>query len=111
MVKETDHEKDLRKAVERAGGKCFKLPASLYRFIPDRLILLPVGRVFFRELKKDGEKATPGQVAFIKILQNMGFNAEIIHGKKGVEEFIDVFIRRTVPTVDRPSEAELPGSP
>ena len=100
MVKEADHEKQLRKAVERAGGKCFKLPAIIYRFIPDRLILLPVGRVFFRELKRDGEEATPGQIAFIKILQKMGFNAEVIHGKSGVEEFIDVYIRRTIPKAD-----------
>lgn len=94
-MKEADHEKELRKAVERAGGRCLKLPANLYRFIPDRLILLPgqpVGRVFFRELKKDGEKATEGQIAFIKILQRMGFNAEIIHGKQGVREFIDAHI-------------------
>jgi hypothetical protein len=101
MVKEADHEKELRKAVERAGGRCWKLPASIYRFIPDRLILLPRGRVFFRELKKDGEKATLGQIAMIKILQNMGFNAEIIHGKSGVKEFIDVHISQSVPTIDR----------
>jgi hypothetical protein len=96
MAKESDHERDLRKAVERAGGRCWKLPASIYRFIPDRLILLPVGRVFFRELKKDGEKPTLGQIAMIKILQKMGFNAEIIHGKSGVEEFINVHINGTI---------------
>lgn len=100
MVKEADHERDLRKAVERAGGRCFKLPASLYRGIPDRLILLPGGRMFFRELKKDGEKAKPVQVVFIKILQAMGFNAEVIHGKSGVKEFIDVHIKGSVPKVD-----------
>lgn len=104
MVKEADHEKQLRKAVERAGGLCLKLPANLYRFIPDRLILLPgpplLGRVFFRELKRDGEKASAGQVAFIKILSNMGFNAEIIHGKSGVKEFIDEHIGRTVSEAD-----------
>lgn len=92
MVKETELERDLRKAVERAGGKCFKLPAALYRGIPDRLILLPGGRVFFRELKKEKEKPTGVQLAFIKILQTMGFNAEVIHGKSGVREFIDVHI-------------------
>ena len=100
MVKEADHELELRKAVERAGGRCWKLPASIYRFIPDRLILLPPGRVFFRELKRGKEKPTSGQIAMIKILQNMGFNAEIIHGKQGVREFIDEHINRTVPKAD-----------
>lgn len=100
MTKEADHEKQLRKAVERAGGKCFKLPAIIYRFIPDRLILLPPGRTFFRELKKDGEKATQGQAAFIKLLQNMGFNAEVIHGKQGVEEFINVYVKPAVRKAD-----------
>lgn len=100
MVKEADHERQLRKAVERAGGKCFKLPAAIYRFIPDRLILLPGGRLFFRELKRDGEKPTSGQIAFIQILSRMGFNAEVIHGKQGVEEFINAHIGRSVQSVD-----------
>lgn len=96
MAREADHEKQLRDAVVAAGGLCFKLPAIIYRFIPDRLILLPVGRVFFRELKREGEKATAGQLRFIKILQRMGFNAEVIHGKEGVEEFINAHIIRSV---------------
>jgi hypothetical protein len=100
-VKESDHEKSLRDAVVAAGGLCFKLPAIIYRFIPDRLILLPVGRVFFRELKRDKkDKATAGQLRFIKILQKMGFNAEVIHGKEGVEEFINAHIKGTVRPVD-----------
>lgn len=93
MSKESDLEKKLRKAVEQAGGLCLKMPANLYRFIPDRIIFLPKGRVFLRELKREGERATTGQKAFIKIFQAMGFNAEVIHGKQGVEDFIDAHIK------------------
>lgn len=37
--------------VEAHGGIYLKLPATLYRGIPDRLVLLPGGRVLFVELK------------------------------------------------------------
>ena len=99
-VSESTIETTLRKAVERAGGKCFKLPAIIYRGIPDRMVLLPGGRLYFVELKKDGGRTEKGraevQAAFRKILLNMGFNACQIEGKKGVERFIHDHVTHTI---------------
>lgn len=86
---EVDHEKQLKKAVDRAGGLCLKLPAIIYRGIPDRMVLLPGGRIFFIELKVRKGRASEVQLAFREILRRLGFNSELIHGKEGVERFIN----------------------
>jgi hypothetical protein len=92
-VRERAHERLLRKTAVRAGGLCFKLPAFLYRGIPDRLVLMPGGRLFFLELKAFGKKPTEVQLTFQKILQTMGFNSEIITGKDEMERFLHEHIR------------------
>ncbi|HVJ70562.1 MAG TPA: VRR-NUC domain-containing protein [Sphingomicrobium sp.] len=92
-MREREHEKLLRKTVVRAGGLCIKLPAYLYRGIPDRMVLMPGGRIYFLELKAEGKKPSVTQSAFRKILQAMGFYSEIIQGKDEMERFLDDRIR------------------
>jgi hypothetical protein len=92
-VRENTIEKTLRERVEGAGGRCLKLPAILYRGIPDRLVLLPMGRIFFIELKADKARTDPGraihQSAFRKFLQSIGFNALVIQGKDELDQFLN----------------------
>jgi hypothetical protein len=45
-------EAHLVRRVEAAGGVCIKLNPAAYKGIPDRLVLLPGGRVAFVELKR-----------------------------------------------------------
>ncbi len=87
-MRESQLEKELRKAVEQAGGRCFKLPATLYRGIPDRMVLLPKGRIFFIELKTEKGRPSKTQSAFRIFLQSIGFYSDIIHGKSALKEFI-----------------------
>ena len=93
-MKERLYEKDLRVAVESAGGLCLKLPSRLYRGIPDRLILLPGGRVFFVELKAERGRTSKVQSAFRTFLRSIGFNSEVIRGKQEVEEFIQEHVSK-----------------
>jgi hypothetical protein len=92
-VKETALEAKLRKAVERAGGFCLKLPSQFYRGIPDRLILLPGARIIFVELKAEKGRVKEVQYAFQKILQGLGFTSLIIRGIQETEEFIDAHLK------------------
>lgn len=87
-MRESLIERRLREAVERAGGKCLKLPANLYRGIPDRLVLLPGGRVFFIELKTSKGKPSEPQIAFREFLQRLGFHSLIIYGISETDQFI-----------------------
>jgi hypothetical protein len=46
--------------------------------LPDRLVLLPRGRVLFVELKRPGQKPRPAQQRWIKKLRGLGFSVEVV---------------------------------
>ena len=72
-VREKDVERKLKKRVESMGCKCLKFESPGFTGVPDRLILLPGGRVAFAELKAPGKKERPRQVWVQKELRDLGF--------------------------------------
>lgn len=92
---ETSVEGDLRAAVIAAGGLCLKLPAILYRGIPDRLVLLPGARIFFVETKrvKSHSRTSIHQSRTREFLRTLGFQALIIHGHPALQEFIETHVK------------------
>lgn len=64
--------------MEAKGGKAIKLIASAWVGIPDRLVLAPGGRVWFVELKKQGEKPRPIQLKRHGQLKQLGFHVYTI---------------------------------
>lgn len=91
MKSEASIEDELRQAVEAAGGIAIKLPATLYRGIPDRLVLLPGQTVVFVELKKSKAKTKRStaihQDRWAKFLQTLGFTYVTLEGSEGLEAF------------------------
>ena len=55
--------------VKKLGGIALKLNSTSMKGLPDRLILLPNGILFFAELKATGKKARPLQKFILKKLQ------------------------------------------
>lgn len=49
---ERDIEQKLRKKVEAVGGRCLKWVCPGWSGVPDRIILLPYGRIYFVETKR-----------------------------------------------------------
>ena len=49
---ERDIEQKLRRGVEAQGGKCLKWVCPGWSGVPDRIILLPGGRLYFVETKR-----------------------------------------------------------
>lgn len=76
LVSEKVIEATLRKAVEVWGGKCIKLLPS-ETGLPDRLVLLPGGVMFFVETKSTGDKPSPRQQLVHRRLRSMGFRVEV----------------------------------
>ena len=70
---EKDIEKRLIKPVRALGGLCLKLECPGYTGMPDRLILLPGGRVLFVETKQPGKKERARQVLVQDSLRGLGF--------------------------------------
>lgn len=111
---ETDIEGYLVQRVEAIGGMARKFVSPGHDKVPDRLILLPIGRrnggdpdtdsigyivgqcVVFVETKKPGELATfpknaheRGQLREHERLRALGFRVEVIDTKEGVDAFVE----------------------
>ena len=77
----------LVRRIDELGGVALKLqppPAG----IPDRLVLLPGGRMYFIELKRPGEGPRKLQVYWLEKLLRMGFEARVLDSKEAVREFV-----------------------
>ena len=71
---EKDIEKALTRAVTRHGGLCLKWVCPGWSGVPDRIIVLPGGRVIFVELKRpQGGKRSPMQIWWSRKLNGLGF--------------------------------------
>lgn len=71
---ERDIERKLRVTVERHGGLCLKWVCPGWSGVPDRIILLPGGRIIFCELKRPkGGKVAELQEWWKRRLTRLGF--------------------------------------
>ena len=61
MAKEKIIEQKLVREVKERGGICPKLTSPGFDGMPDRIVLLPRGRMAFVEVKAPGEKPRPLQ--------------------------------------------------
>lgn len=77
---EKDIEKKLRTMVENHGGLCLKWVCPGWSGVPDRIILLPGGRIMFVELKRPkGGKVSPMQQWWARKLRSLGFWVTFLH--------------------------------
>lgn len=60
------------------GGMALKLDAMSCAGIPDRLVVLPNGKMFFVELKQPGKKPRALQLKRHADLKRMGFEVYVI---------------------------------
>lgn len=90
-MREATVERYLREEVKKRGGIALKLNTKSGRGWPDRIVLMPIARIAFVEVKAPGRKATKLQALRIKTLRTMGFWAEVIDTKVGVDEFLLLF--------------------
>jgi len=71
---EKEIERALRNLVEHHGGLCLKWVCPGWAGVPDRIVLLPGGRVVFVELKRPkGGKVSPLQLWWSDRLARLGF--------------------------------------
>lgn len=73
---EKDIELKLRKMIERHGGLCLKWVCPGWSGVPDRILLLPGGRVLFVETKRPkGGRLEKLQAWWLERLRGLGFLA------------------------------------
>lgn len=71
-VSEKSIEDYLRLRVKQAGGRAYKFVSPGNAGVPDRLAILPGGRIAFVELKAPGKKPTVLQQKKIQELRSLG---------------------------------------
>ena len=89
-VLEKDIEAYFVKAVESLGGEALKLEVKGRRGWPDRLAILPGGRVVFVELKRHSGKASALQVARFRRLLALRHFCETLWSCEDVDRWAQV---------------------
>ena len=87
-MKEKQVEEKLRQAIKAMGGIAYKFTSPGNIGVPDRIVLLPGGRVWFVELKTDAGRHTPNQERQIQRIQSAGCNACTLYGIDEVNAFL-----------------------
>ena len=87
-VGEREIEACLIRHAEKAGGKAYKFTSPGCAGVPDRLVALPGGIVFFVELKAPGEKPRPLQEKRGKEITELGVPVFWIDSKEEAEDII-----------------------
>lgn len=87
-MRETSIEKYLRKQILKMGGKAYKWTSPGEWGLPDRIIVLPEGRVYFVELKTETGELSKAQRFQLEHLQDLGCMTRVLYGKPGVEKFL-----------------------
>jgi hypothetical protein len=89
QVTEKYIEQKLVKVVKELGGIAPKFVSPGLDGVPDRIVLLPMGRMAFVELKAPGKKMRPLQVRRKGQLEALGFLVYCIDGVEQIEEVLN----------------------
>ncbi len=89
MGKEKSIEQKLVRATKGRGGICPKLVSPGFDGMPDRLVLLPYGRMGFVEVKAPGEKPRPLQTARHHLLTRLGFKVYVLDAPEQIGGILD----------------------
>lgn len=88
-LREREIEKKLVEAVRKTGGICPKFISPGNDGMPDRIVLLPGGKIGFVEVKAPGKRPRPLQMRRKKQLERLGFKVFCVDGVEQIGGVID----------------------
>ncbi|WP_315439856.1 VRR-NUC domain-containing protein [uncultured Selenomonas sp.] len=88
-MRERDLERYTTMVIKSHGGLALKFISTGYAGVPDRLVLMPGGKMCFMELKAPGRKPRPLQVRRIEQLRALGFKVYVVDGKEEIGGIIN----------------------
>ena len=88
-MREREIERKLVSAVKSRGGICPKFVSPGFDGMPDRVVLLPHGKIGFVEVKRPGEQPRPLQKARHRLLRKLGFLVFVLDGEEQIGGMID----------------------
>lgn len=89
-MKEEGLERKLKKKVEAAGGLFLKWVSPGFSGVPDRICLMPGGRIVFLEIKRPGRTGglSPRQIRVIGQIRGLGFQVAVVNSEEAADEYI-----------------------
>ena len=88
-MREKDIEQALVAKVKAMGGIAPKFTSPGFDGMPDRLVLLPGGRMGFVELKAPGKEPRALQGARHRLLRRLGFKVYVINGIERIDSVLE----------------------
>ena len=89
---ESYYENKLRLKIKnlKCGALCLKFVSPGYTGVPDRIILLPGGKLTFVEIKKPGEKERDRQKYVQSVLRRLGFDVfSVVDSNDRIDEVVE----------------------
>lgn len=86
---ERELEEKFRRRVKAAGGKAYKFVSPGNDGVPDRLVVLPGGRIGFVELKQEGRRPTALQQKRILELRALGCVALVLDRPEDMDTVLE----------------------
>lgn len=87
-IQEKEVEAYLRRAIQKRGGMFIKFTSPGMAGVPDRIAILPGGRVWFVELKTEHGRLSEIQKYVIRAFDRLDCNVAVIHGKREAESWL-----------------------
>lgn len=89
-AKENQVESYLHKRVVEAGGKSYKWVSPNMAGVPDRIVIMPGGRVYLVEVKAIDGKLSPVQKRRLAELERLGAKVYVLYGTEEVDQFMEM---------------------
>lgn len=89
-------EEHLRDKAKALGGRAFKFVSPGNDGVPDRLVLLPGGKMIFIETKAPGKVSTPLQKKQQELIRSLGFDVfsdREADSKEDIDTILDLVMR------------------
>jgi len=87
-MRERDIERRFVAAVKQVGGIAPKFTSPGQDGFPDRLVLLPEGRIAFVEVKATGKKPRALQLRRHEQLRRLGFKVYVLDGPEQINQIL-----------------------
>lgn len=85
---EREIERKLVIETKNLDGVCLKFTSPSLTGVPDRIVLLPKGRLGFVEVKAKGKRPRPIQIKRIKELRKLGFKVFVLDNEKDIGKIL-----------------------
>ena len=92
--RERNVERKLADRVREFGGIAYKFTSPGNAGVPDRIVLLPYGIIYFVELKTEIGRLSPVQIAQQDRIRSLGCRVETVYGMGDVERLACEMSRR-----------------